>query len=144
MREQVRRSNFRWLIASAVLAVVLALLVLLLQTCHTHRPPPGAGAAKANPKPADFVGVWSGRWDGTWAVRFTVTPHPANAQQLSVVYEWEERAGQPMNRRERAGIIEGDALVIGSIEIKLSANDPKHATAIGHFANPRKAALTRP
>ena len=137
-----KRENFRWLIATGVFAVVLCAIVLLLRNCNTYQPPPDANAVRENPSPADFAGKWRGRWDGTWTVQFTIT-HDPKTQQLSVLYEWEERPGEPLNQRNFPATVQGNALVAGMIEITLFANDPKRATATGHFRNPRTAALVR-
>jgi len=139
-----KRDNLRWLIATGVFAVVLCALALILRNCHTHGPPTAQHkATRSNPTPADFVGTWRGRWDGQWNVQFTITRDTANSPELNVLYEWEENVGQPMNQRNFPVNLQGDALVAGMIEIRLSASDPRRATATGRFRNTRTAALVR-
>jgi hypothetical protein len=105
--------------------------------------PVGAASKKKAPKPEHFLGKWVGKWDGKWTVQFTVSRDP-ESQELVVLYEWEERLGQPLGRDSfYAGFEDGKLLVGDSIDITLSGNDPNKATANGHFQKPRVAELTR-
>lgn len=97
---------------------------------------------KKDPKPKDFVGKWVGKWDDKWKVQFTVTMEP-DSGELLVLYEWEERLGQPLqSQRVRAKIVE-NALVLGLTEITLPAKGKDKAKAVGKFRNTRTANLTR-
>ena len=97
---------------------------------------------KKNPQPKDFVGKWVGKWDGTWQVNFTVT-QDAETGQLSLIYEWEESLGGPLQKkRPSAARIENDTLKSGTLELTISEKDPGKANAKGNFKNPRTADMT--
>jgi hypothetical protein len=53
----------------------------------------------ASPAPQDwnFLGTWSGLWDGKFHAQFTITQ--SSGRQLMVLYQWQNRAGGPMFRR---------------------------------------------
>jgi hypothetical protein len=90
----------------------------------------------------DFVGEWSGHWDDTWAVHFTITENPTNSSSLRVLYQWEENLGEPLSEERYAAFLTNGALNIGSfIEIIQSPNHPNRATAVGHFKHARTANL---
>jgi hypothetical protein len=98
---------------------------------------------KEKPKPEDFVGKWTGKWSGTWPVQFTIIQDP-KTKELSVVYEWEEALGQPLQKENHSAKLDGSILRVGrGIEITLSSKDNNKGTALGRFANPRTADLTR-
>ncbi len=99
----------------------------------------------------DFLGVWEGRWDEQWGVRFTITPReapadPADADaklvEVDITYEWEERLGEPWRRSNLVGRLDGGVLKTGMIELYLDPDDPARGTAIGRFRHERRAALT--
>ena len=102
---------------------------------------------KKSPRLEEFVGKWTGKWDGTFHVQFTISPVPGDAESLNVIYEWEEFPGHALNRRELTGKINGNVLAAtGSrrlIDILLVAGEENGAQAYGHFAQPRRANLTR-
>lgn len=101
--------------------------------------PVGAANEKKAPKPEQFLGKWVGKW----TVQFTVSRDP-ESRELVVLYEWEERLGQPLGGDSfYAGFEDGKLLVGDSIDITLSDKDPDKATANGHFRKPRVAELTR-
>ena len=102
---------------------------------------------KNNPTPRHFLGKWVGKWDNTWKVQFTITQDP-KSEQLSVLYEWQEIVGQPLQKKSLSAKIEKDTLVMSPsgasvIEITLLAKATDKAKAVGKFKTPRTAALTR-
>jgi hypothetical protein len=100
-------------------------------------------AVKERPKPEDFVGKWQGKWSGFFLVQFTITQDP-KSKELSVVYEWEEVAGKPLQKETCDAKLDGNTLRVGkAIEITLSPKDANKGRALGRFANPRTADLTR-
>ena len=87
------------------------------------------------PKPEQFLGRWSGAWDGKWKVQFTITQDP-ETKKLDALYEWEERKGQPLRSSKRPAKMDGNSLQIGvGIHITLSDTDPNKAHVKGHFLN---------
>jgi hypothetical protein len=112
-------------------------------------PTPALEEEKVKPAPKlhEFLGKWSGQWDGFWNVQFTISRIEGDDEKVNVIYEWEERKGQPQNRRDLIGKIEGNVLAATGnrrlIDISLHAADPNSAQAYGHFKNPRRANLTR-
>lgn len=98
--------------------------------------------AKPDPKPEDFVGKWVGEWDGKWYVQFTVSQDPAT-KQLHVLYEWEEKNGEPVRRQNFAARLGKATLVIGAMELSISAKDDNKGKAVGKFKSLRIALLTR-
>lgn len=102
---------------------------------------------KANPKPKAFLGKWVGTWDNTWKVQFTITKD-GKGDEFAVLYEWEEKVGQPLNKGNMTGKIEKGSLVMpatGSslIEIALFAKEANKAKAKGNFKKVRSAVLIR-
>jgi hypothetical protein len=99
---------------------------------------------KEDPKPEDFVGIWVGRWDGVWQVQITIV-QDAETKELSALYEWEERRGQPLKQQRPTAKIEKNTLILGEklIEMTLSAKEPIKAKAVGNFKRPRTADLIR-
>jgi len=98
---------------------------------------------KENPKVEDFLGKWTGKWDNTWHVQFTITQDAAK-KEIAVLYEWEEQPGAALQRQHRPGRIEGNVLKAGgSIDISISAKDPNKGKAVGRFKTQRTADLTR-
>jgi hypothetical protein len=95
-------------------------------------------------KVEDYLGKWSGRWDNTSYVQFTVT-HEPETRHVSVLYEWEEYPGQPLQRLRLTGHLENNILKIGTrfIELSVSPDDPDKGKALGHFRTRRTAVLTR-
>ena len=99
--------------------------------------------AKDHPKPEDFLGKWSGKWDDKYQVRFAITQDP-KTNQLKVQYEWEENIGKPLRRARINAKLEGNTLRVGrSMDVTISANDPDKGQAIGRFAERRTADLVR-
>lgn len=105
-----------------------------------------AGSAadpKKEPKPEQFFGKWVGKWDGKWKVQFTVYRDPQTKETL-VLYEREERVGEPLKQELADAVFEEGVLWVGeNIEISLSSKDPDKATAKGHFFKARTAELSR-
>jgi hypothetical protein len=91
-----------------------------------------------------FIGVWSGNWDATWPVRYSVS-NGRQPHTYLVMYEWGEKLGEPLNKRLFSACLKGDTLVIdaGFIDMKVNAEDPNAAALTGTFSNTRKATLTR-
>jgi hypothetical protein len=99
--------------------------------------------AKNQPKLEDFLGKWSGKWDDTYQVRFTISQDP-KTKQLIVLYEYEQNLGKPLRRSRIAAKLEGNTLRVGrSMDVTISANDPDKGQAIGRFAERRTADLVR-
>jgi hypothetical protein len=98
--------------------------------------------AKADPKPEEFLGKWSGKWDNIWRVQFTVT-QDAQTKQFKVAYDWEEVVGQPFHSEKHNAVLAGNVLRLGPITISLSSKDPNQALAVGNFINRRMARLVR-
>lgn len=91
----------------------------------------------------DVLGEWSGYWNSTWAVRFTIIP--GAGQQLGLQEEWEPYSGPPsLQRRFRARLV-GNVLTSGNGEIQITFSDknPNSATAVGNFFEPQTAPLIR-
>jgi hypothetical protein len=114
--------------------------VLILLTACAASVPNRVVARKVE----DYLGKWSGRWDNTWYVQFTVT-HEPETRHVSVLYEWEEYPGQPLQRLWLTGHLENNILKIGTrfIELSVSPHDPDKGKAFGHFRTRRTAVLTR-
>src|SRR5688500_6891217 len=112
---EAKRANLQWLVAAALLVLLVAIGAFLFPSCESDGPPPApllaacadgqraappATAPAATTKaPTALVGTWSGKWDGIYPVQFTISRDPQD-QQFHVIYQWEERLGQPMKRRE--------------------------------------------
>jgi len=101
-------------------------------------------ATGRNVQPQDFEGTWSGRWDRTWPVFFTIS-HDARSGEFTVVYDWQETVGRPLKQRlysaERITLVD-DTLWVGSrIEFTPSATNPNQARAV--VGNRRTADLIR-
>jgi hypothetical protein len=114
--------------------------VLILLTACAASAPNRVVARKVE----DYLGKWSGRWDNTFYVQFTVTQEPETKHVL-VLYEWEEYPGQPLQRLRLTGHIENNILKIGTrfIELSVSPHDPGKGKAYGYFRTRRTAELTR-
>ena len=114
--------------------------VLILLTACAASAPNRVVARKVE----DYLGKWSGRWDNTFYVQFTVTQEPETKHVL-VLYEWEEYPGQPLQRLRLTGHIENNILKIGTrfIELSVSPHDPDKGKAYGYFRTRRTAELTR-
>lgn len=102
----------------------------------------GPFTAKADAKPEDFLGRWSGKWDNTWRVQFTIA-QDRQTRQLLVAYEWEETLGRPFWRQDHKATPVAGSLRLPAITISISARDPNRGLAVGHFANQRMAYLVR-
>lgn len=121
-----------------------------LHAADVVAPPAAAGTntnssftAVARPGLIDFVGTWTGKWDGIWAVRFTISPS-TRTNEVNVVYEWEENIGQPWRRARHPGRVLDSSLKVGThMFLELDANDASKARAIGKFAEKRTAELLR-
>jgi hypothetical protein len=149
------RDNIRWIVVGALVVLVIVLTLLLWQCDPRAQPTPkepvdaGKAAVEKEPRASttssgkNFVGKWSGKWDNTYEVHFTVTQDP-QTQHLNVRYEWEETLGQPLKHSERVGALTAEVLRVGqNIEITISPTDRNAATAVGHFKKPRTAKLLR-
>ncbi|MEM6392053.1 MAG: hypothetical protein AAF797_04710 [Planctomycetota bacterium] len=91
-----------------------------------------------------WMGVWEGKWDGRWSVRFTVKDGAElDADQVLVIYEWEERLGAPWRRREFVGRLKEGVLYLGFIELYMSPESRVKGTAIGRFRHERAAELRK-
>ena len=92
---------------------------------------------------SDFVGTWVGKWDNKWCAQFTIATDP-DAANTTVLYEFEENIGKPLQSLRRVGPIDGRRLQIQDpfIEIFLSATSGQ-AVALGHFSAERSAVLVR-
>jgi hypothetical protein len=115
----------------------------------TNTPPPAPPAPPepvppppSPPQPRDFVGKWTGKWDNTWTVQLTISLDPATGQ-LSSLYEWEERYGEPLRQSRGNAILNGDVVYIGAIELTLSPTNKNRAVAVGKFRNQRTAKMVR-
>jgi hypothetical protein len=92
----------------------------------------------------DFVGVWSGKWDEKWKVRFTITRDTADTNRFKVKYAWEENVGKPLQRRSYDAKLQEGVLTVGAmIDITLSGKNDGRAQAVGNFSNQRVANLAR-
>jgi len=97
----------------------------------------------ASAKASDFVGTWVGKWDNSYCVQFTVTDN-ANTGEMSVLYEWQENVGKPLQRETLPGLPTGRSLKIGRhIEFFASLESADQAVALGHFSALRAVALVR-
>lgn len=116
------------------LAVFAPLLTLFLSLA-----PPANGVETA----PDFNGTWVGKWDNAWCAQFTISS-ASTTQSASVLYEWEEKRGQPLRTLRRIGVLKGERLQIAdpTVEIFLSQT-PDQAVAFGHFTVARSAVLKR-
>jgi hypothetical protein len=86
------------------------------------------------------VGVWEGKWDGTWKVQFTVSKGEKGTYR--VIYEWEENLGQPMSKEtEVKAEFKDGVLKVGDIDIKYKEGGS--AVATGKFKKPRTANLKK-
>ncbi len=95
------------------------------------------------PKLARYLGRWSGKWDGIWAVHFTVTAS-SKTNEVRVLYEWEENAGQPLRSARHTCRVVGDSLKIGThIVMDLDPKDSEKTSVLGRFAESRTADLLR-
>jgi hypothetical protein len=97
-------------------------------------PIPAAREATAHQQGVeDFIGTWTGKWDGTYAMRLTMTP--ANGRSLSVVYEHEEVPGQPMVTKMLHPTPNGRVAKMprGGMVMTLSETQPNTARADGNF-----------
>jgi hypothetical protein len=103
----------------------------------------GASSQEQGRQAPDLVGTWVGKWDNKWCVQFTIATDPG-ATNATVLYEFEENLGKPLQSLRRVGPIDGGRLQIQDpfIEIFLSAT-PGHAVALGHFSTERSAVLVR-
>lgn len=104
---------------------------------------PKADLVKKNPKPEDFVGKWKGKWGGIYGVQFTISTIPDDKEHLNMIYEWEERQGQPYERSVKKVKLTGNVLKSGLIDITIMEADPNQAVAQGNFKKPRTAILTK-
>jgi hypothetical protein len=151
-REKVRRNTWLYILLAALLIVLLLLWAWRITRFHSRLGTPvvaqQTSAAQTAPgkkalTPQDFLGTWSGRWDHTWKVRFTIS-QDAQTGELAVVYDWEETLGRPLRQRHYAATLVVDTLRVGpKIEITLSVTNPNQAKAVGNFGNPRTADLIR-
>jgi hypothetical protein len=96
---------------------------------------------KVKATPEDFLGKWSGKWDNTYQVRFTITQDP-KTKELKALYEWEENPGKPLRRQRVTAVkIEGNALEVGkAMQITISSKDPDKGKAVGNFGTKRRTA----
>ena len=114
------------------------LTIALLAACTAF--PPVSGESR---RPEDYIGRWIGKWDSIWCVQFTIT-QDRTTKNIAVLYEWEEKPGQPLQRAQLSGQLASNQLKIGTlIEMSISARSPDEAIAYGRFPTPRTAALTR-
>jgi hypothetical protein len=136
------RNCFRLLPAVILVSAVASLGIAPAPSAAAD--PTDTDPVKTDPKPEDFGGRWVGKWDDRFKVEFSIIRN-TKAEGLIVLYEWEERPGQPLRSRLSGGVIDGNKLIAGQqvLEITLSAKDPKKATAVGLFAKTRSANLTR-
>ena len=99
-------------------------------------------STKEKPKPEDFIGKWSGKWDNVYTVRFTIERD--KMKKLSYVYEWEESLGKSLQMQRGTGEIVGNVLQVGKkIEISIFDKEPDKGKAVGNFAKKRIANLLR-
>ncbi|MEW6279143.1 MAG: hypothetical protein AB1758_10995 [Candidatus Eremiobacterota bacterium] len=118
----------------------VALLLLLLVAAGAVAQP---ARFRTQAAPKDFLGTWSGKWDGTWQIHLTVSQE-RSTRQLYVVYQWEEGVDEPLNRMAGPAEIRNGRLHFREmIEVALWKNKPGQATAFGHFDQPRTALLRR-
>jgi hypothetical protein len=91
----------------------------------------------------DVLGEWSGYWNSTWAVRFTIKR--GAAQPLAVLEEWEQSPGQPFLRRQYVANLVGNVLTTGNRQIRItfSDKDRNSAIAVGDFDQQLTAPLIR-
>lgn len=104
---------------------------------------PLAEVVKKQPKLEEFIGTWKGKWDGYFGVQFTISAIQDDKEKLNLIYEWEEKKGQPYQRSESKVKMEGNVLKAGAIELSLMQASPNQAIATGKFAKPRAAILTK-
>jgi hypothetical protein len=89
------------------------------------------------------LGIWEGKWDETWKVRFTISK--GEKSPYKVFYEWEEHSGEPMSKMT----IENTQFKDGSLEIgktnmiTIEFKDDGSAVAKGNFKKPRTAILKK-
>jgi RNA polymerase sigma factor (sigma-70 family) len=131
----------------SIAACVTGLLALLVIFMWPTSPlPDRSGATERKAQPRDFVGTWSGQWDRTWPVYFTIS-HDARSGEFTVVYDWQETLGRPLKQRlysAETNTLVDDTLWVGPrIEFTLSATNPNQARAVGNFRPRRTADLIR-
>lgn len=124
----------------------------------TLTPRSKSAKATANPRPpanpptcelrtdarlAEFVGVWEGKWDNQWRVRYEFAMAPDG---MSVVgsYAYEEKRGEPLRGTSARGLLTNGFLRVNrGMDIKLSVADPKLALVVGRWANHTRTAVLR-
>jgi len=122
--------------------IALVLLAIVMSGCQPEGPPPTPPGFQANPKAEDFLGEWNGSWENIWQVRFTVS-QDSTTGAISVLYEWEERLGQPLSKQTLSAQILGGALTANLFYIWLPQSSGIKARAVGRFDEPRTANISR-
>ena len=94
---------------------------------------PQQSAAPHQTNPDDFLGVWTGKWDNTYALQLTIAR--GQGQQFRVLYEHEETPGQPLVQRQLHPIPQGRLLRMtrASMIMTLSESRPNTARLDGNF-----------
>jgi hypothetical protein len=92
------------------------------------------------PENIDPVGVWEGRWDKEWLVRFTITK--MDNGKYKVVYEHEENVGGSLSKTSgELPAMKNGVITYGKIDIEFK--NGKEAIAKGNFVTPRTADLKK-
>lgn len=103
-----------------------------------------AGAPARLEQPESVLGLWEGKWDGQFGVRFTISRMSDGYQ---VLYEWQEYEGGAFAADTfQAYASSGRSLrsEFGTFDISFEAGPTPQANAVGHFGlRTRRARLTR-
>lgn len=89
-------------------------------------------------QPESLIGSWEGRWDGEFAVRFTITPTDSG---YAVRYEWQEYHGAAFQTESYAFHASSKVSIRGGPFVITVERDG--ARAVGHVGQTRTALLTR-
>lgn len=100
---------------------------------------------KANPKSAEFCGLWTGRFRGTHEIRFTVTPHDKGGpDHFRVLYECQQYPDDKPHAGVFIATLDGCGLVVGKMTLFLIEQEPGRAIVYGNFhLDPMVADLVR-
>ena len=121
---------------------VLMALLTLGNVTSAQTPPATSETKPREPITMEsFAGRWNGYWSRSYKMRYTI--RPLSPDTAIAVYEWEELPGAPLGRRGGIIKLEGDTLKSGVVEIRISAEGPQFADAVGNFSTKRTAKLVR-
>jgi hypothetical protein len=114
---------------------VVLLFIILLNAC--------AERFELSPNHKDLIGVWHGKWDEVYSLKFEVIN--SNKEEYNLIYEWEENIGEAWKRQERQGKAKNkNSIEFGEILIRIDPFNKDQAQAIGVFTSmTRIADLTK-